>query len=42
MLWWLGGFSDVLSWLGGLFCGATVFLCFLWRLLCRHWFFLLS
>jgi hypothetical protein len=25
MLWWLGGFSDVLSWLSGFFCGAAVF-----------------
>jgi hypothetical protein len=27
MLWWLGGFSDVLSWLGSFFCGAAVFFC---------------
>jgi hypothetical protein len=27
MLWWLGRFSDVLSWLGGFFCGAVVFFC---------------
>jgi hypothetical protein len=23
--WWLGGFSDVLSWLDGFFYGASVF-----------------
>jgi hypothetical protein len=27
MLWLLGGFSDVLSSLGGFFCGAAVFFC---------------
>jgi hypothetical protein len=25
VLWWLDGFSDVLSWLGSFFCGALVF-----------------
>jgi hypothetical protein len=25
VFWWLGGFSDVLSWLGGFFYGALVF-----------------
>jgi hypothetical protein len=25
MLWWLVYFSDVLSWVGGFFCGAAVF-----------------
>jgi hypothetical protein len=25
MLWWLGGFSDVLSWLDSFFCGGAVF-----------------
>jgi hypothetical protein len=25
MLWWSGGFPNVLLWLGGFFCGTAVF-----------------
>jgi hypothetical protein len=41
MLWWLGGFFMCFCGWAVFFAVLRCFFCFSWRLLCRHWFFLL-